>query len=261
MSRRIGFIAPVEYIAGNLSGTRELEYPTNDNAAYDSPMGSVNYARNYVTRYIGVRRASDGKTFFQVKTKTATHVTTRSKKSMALLGGAGAMFASLMRIKTSAVYAGILAQFIELQQLGLKDSFREYVMGNFRSMLVNKAEYVVFSGPQSPVTVNNPWVASAMTPGANVSNDILKKFWSELAIDGISFTIAGLQGIGKAGETFAEIITSDHNVLNLTTEEISGTEYVKISYAFVLDEGGDYVTSGEQIAPGVAYGVTDIQPE
>lgn len=83
--KRIEFIAPVEALRGNMSGSQTLVYAENDNPAYDAPDGRQ-YARNYKPRYIGYRRAKDGAVYFGVKRKSATKVDTASKITMAALG-------------------------------------------------------------------------------------------------------------------------------------------------------------------------------
>lgn len=83
--KRIEFIAPVEALRGNMSGSQTLVYAQNDNPAYDAPEGRQ-YARNYKPRYIGFRRAKDGAVYFGVKRKTATKINRASKITMAALG-------------------------------------------------------------------------------------------------------------------------------------------------------------------------------
>lgn len=83
--KRIEFIAPVEALRGNMSGSQKLVYAENDNPAYDAPDGRQ-YARNYKPRYIGFRRAKDGAVYFGVKKKSATKINKVSKVTMAALG-------------------------------------------------------------------------------------------------------------------------------------------------------------------------------
>lgn len=83
--KRIEFIAPVEALRGNMSGSQTLVYADNDNPAYDAPEGRQ-YARNYKPRYIGFRRAKDGAVYFGVKRKSATKVDAASRLIMAAMG-------------------------------------------------------------------------------------------------------------------------------------------------------------------------------
>lgn len=258
--KRIEFIAPVEAMRGNLSGNQDLKYPTQNNKAFDSPEGSVNYARNYSTRFIGAKRASDGLKYFAVKTKTATHITARSLMAMALLGGAGAMYAALVRDKTSDIYTRIYAQWVELQNYGSTKTFRRYVMDNFRQALATKAAVITLAGPRGSITVNNPWIASEQTVGVQVTSAILAKFWAQLSINGITFEVAGSKGIANTGDTFENVLTStEKNVLLLASSNVGPTTYVKMSNQFLKYEG-EYVTITDNVVANGKYTLTDIQP-
>lgn len=257
--KRIKFISPIEELSGNLSGNQDLKYPTN-NKAFESPEGSVNYARNYKSRFIGAVRRKDGLCYFSVKTKTATHITARSLQAMALLGGAGAMYAALVRDKTSDIYANIYAQWVELQNYGSTKTFRKYVMDNFRQMLAIKAPTATFAGPRGSITVNNPWIAEAQTVGVQVTNAILVKFWDQLSL-GFTFEINGLKGIALPnGQTFMDIVNSAKlNVLGLTLNEVEGTNYLRLGTAYVK-LGDDYITAFNNPVPNGKYTTTDITP-
>lgn len=131
--KRIEFIAPVEAIRGNLSGAQKLRYPTDDQGAYEGPVGSVNYARNYAPRFVGAKVAKSGLKYFSVRTKTANHLTAKSKKAMALLGGCGAIYAAL--IKTPALKAQADAVFVKAQEFGDKRTYRQFWMEYIRRMV------------------------------------------------------------------------------------------------------------------------------
>lgn len=258
--KRIEFIAPVEAMRGNLSGAQNLKYPTQNNKAFESPEGSVNYARNYSTRFIGAKRASDGLKYFAAKTKTATHITARSLMAMALLGGAGAMYAALVRDKTSDIYASIYAQWVELQNYGSTKTFRRYVMDNFRQMLAAKATNATFAGPRGSITVNNPWVAEEQTVGVQVSQSILVKFWAQLAINGITFEVAGMKGIAYQGGTFTDLAGEDpKNSFTVVQETIGPNPYVTIGGQFIK-YGSDYVLITDTVVANGKYTLSDIRP-
>lgn len=182
--KRIEFIAPVEAMRGNLSGHQNLLYAENDNKAYYGPVGSVNYARNYSPRFIGAKRAADGRKYFSVKTKTANHLTTKAKYAMALLGGTGAIVASILRNKTLTPYVEAYAQWLELQNLGNKKTFRETLSAWVRQGLANKSATIAFAGPRPVYSIQNPWISTQdQTTGAVISNDIVWKFAMELGPD------------------------------------------------------------------------------
>lgn len=208
MAKRIEFIAPVEAMRGNLSGRQNLLYAENDNKAYYGPVGSKNYARNYTTRFVGAKRASDGRKFFIVRTKTANHLTPAAKYAMALLGGTGAIVAAIMRNKTLAPYVNIMAQYIELQQLGEKRTFRAYVSAVVRAALSTKSANIAFTGPRPTYNVVNPWVSTeAQTVGAEISTPTIWKFADELCPDSIKKMV--LTYNGAAGDNVKVVFYAD----------------------------------------------------
>lgn len=257
--KRIKYISPIEEMSGNLSGAQNLKYPTQDNKAFESPVGSVNYARNYKNRFIGAVRRKDGLCYFSVKTKTATHITARSLMAMALLGGAGAMYAALVRNKASETYAGIYAQWVELQNIGETRSFREFVMDAFRRMLATKSNNVVFTGPRpGAITVNNPWKA-AQSDDVQVSRDILVKFWPQLSTDGFTFSIDSIKLVGFSTIDFEGTAGLEPNEsLSITTNEQG---YVLMGTRYVTTSSGEYVKGTDTPVADAKYYTTDIAPQ
>lgn len=221
--KRIEFIAPVEAIRGNMSGAQKLVYAENDNPAYASPMGQRNYARNYRPSFIGAKRAKDGLKYFTVRTKSAVRMTAKSKKAMALLGGTGAIFASILRSKSSQLYANLYAQWLELQNLGSKKTFKQSVCDAIRAGLIAKQAEIPYSGPRGVVNITNPWNYTGETPNVTVGTDILVKFWTELATNGINYTVDGLMGIARSGDIFGSTyFSSNLNILGLDEATVQG---------------------------------------
>lgn len=254
--KRIEFIAPVEAMRGNLSGAQKLQYPTDNQGAYEGPEGSVNYARNYSPRFVGAKRASDGRKYFSVRTKSANHLTAKSKTAMALLGGAGAMYAAIVSNKSSQLYTSLYAQYLKIQELGDKRTFRAFMMDYLRRGLAAKSATILITGPLAPVSIDNPWNTNANVPNVQVSQAILVKFWGELAPNPILFTIAGF-GIGVAhnGEDFSVVAGSRYNVLGLTVDEDIN---VLVGGRYVLD-GTDYVDGDTPVA-AKEYTTTEVAP-
>lgn len=220
MAKRIEFIAPVEAMRGNLSGRQNLLYAENDNKAYEGPVGSVNYARNYTTRFIGAKRASDGRKYFSVRTKSANHLTAAAKQAMALLGGVGAIVAAILRTKTGEPYSQAYAQWLELRNLGSTKTFRETLSGWIRSALAAKSATIPFTGPRSVYSIKNPWKDGSQTTGANISQATIVKFWGELADNGVTFSVGGMTGIAKTNMDFVALVGySGMNILNLSLDQ------------------------------------------
>lgn len=243
--KRIEFIAPVEAMRGNLSGTQKgLEYPTNNNAAYESPVGSRNYARNYQPIFVGVKRASDGLKYFVVKTKTAIGMTAASKKQMAVLGGAGAIMAALLRDKSSQAYQKVLECFERYQSRGGEiKTFRKYVTNQLVSNLKGKqpAAFIGADLAGTMVYINNPWHSTGYGPSGIdvvIEQGSLAKFWDQLADNPIIFTVDGGMGVAHRGDNFGAIISGKYNVLGLSSaSEEGGVTVVKMgsSYVNLLD--------------------------
>lgn len=258
--KSIEFIAPVESMRGNLSGRQKLEYPTDNNAAFEGPVGSVNYARNYGPRFIGAKVAKTGKKYFSVRLKSANHLTLKSKNAMALLGGAGAIYAAILR--TPAVLAGIQAQYAALQELGEKRSFRKYVMDTVRQGLIQKQLNFTFAGPATSVVVNNPWVKVTGDLNISISNEIRVKFWTELAVNGITFKVGSLTAIARTGDNFHTLIGStNYNVIGLSEVNNIDPEYeaVMLGDSFLKTDATTYVEPGDLVA-SIDYLLTDVAP-
>lgn len=213
--KRIEFIAPVEAMRGNLSGAQQLEYPTDNQGAYEGPAGSVNYARNYSPRFIGAKIAKSGKKYFAVKTKTANHLTAKSKNAMALLGGTGAIVASILRDKTAAIYTNLYGAWLKSQELGGTSTFRQFLSDVVRRMLMQKSASIHVQVAEFGQDIDNPWNTKSATPNVQVAQAILVKFWSELAANGIIIDVEGQKLLAHSGDTFANVIASGYNIMNL----------------------------------------------
>ena len=262
--KRIEFIAPVEAMRGNLSGAQKLEYPTDNLGASEGPMGSVNYARNYSPRFVGAKIAKSGKKYFSVRLRSANHLTSKSKKAMALLGGTGAIYAAIL--KSASLLAGIQAQYNALTEIGMQMSFRKYVTGIIRSGLMSHKDLFTFAGPASLVQVDNPWVRSAASLNIQVSQAILVKFWDELAPNGIYFSIDGATGVAHYPQTFADVIGSTFNVLNLSIADgkvKQGNLWIKSRDTDDDSDPGSYVLENNTVVPNtgtIVYETTDVAP-
>lgn len=254
--KRIEFIAPVEAMRGNLSGAQKLQYPTDDQGAYEGPVGSVNYARNYSPRFVGSKRASDGRKYFSVRTKTANHLTAKSKKAMAIMGGVGAMYAAIVRDKSSQLYTSLMAMYLKIQEFGDTRTFRKYLTDHLRAGLIAKGETIVVTGPLSPISIDNPWNTTSGTPNVSVSDQVLVKFWTELAANPIVFMVEGMKGVAHVPQTFEDIIDNHvKNVLGLSKDE---SFYVKKGDSYLLN-GTDYVLDETAVA-AKEYTLTNVAP-
>lgn len=263
MPKRAQFAPGFAELRGNISGRQNLEYPTNDNKAFDGPIDGKNYARNYRASVIVSQRARDGQFHYSIRTKSMNHLTTKSKMAMALLGGAGAIYAAILR--TSAVLAGIQAQYAAIQELGEKRSFRKYVMDTLRSGLLANAATFTFAGPSTPVVIENPWekshedVAGEPLP----SSAILNKFFLQLVtsklhegtfnVDGMRFVGSCTQGDGNDHLNFNAMKTVQGRFnwgYKVGFDLMSPVVYIKQGTGaplYLLDENGEYITGTDGI--------------
>lgn len=258
--RKVRLIAPFLAIQGNLSGAQDLRYAENDNKAFESPAGKKNFARNYDPRYIGSLNTKTGKYTYRVKTKSAVHMTPKATKAMALLGGAGAVYGALIKVKTTATYLGVLAQYNALVAIGEKRSFQQYCMDIIRQAILAGAQNVTFAGPATVVNFKNPWYDGGQSTDVTISNSVLVKFWTQLAADGIEFKVDSQKGIAFNGSGFDELCLNESmNVLGLTSVSVEGTGYIKQGANF-LKLGANYITDEDVVTANAEYVLTAIAP-
>lgn len=254
--KRIEFIAPVESMRGNLSGAQKLEYPTNNNAAYEGPVGSVNYARNYGARFIGAKIAKSGKKYFTVRTKSANHLTSKSKKAMALLGGAGAIYAAL--IKAAALKAQAEAVFAKAQELGDVRSFRKFMMDYIRAAIIEHKATIALNIAGTSVSIDNPWGKFSGSLNISISDTVRIKFWSQLVNNPIEFTIEGMKGVAISGDRASDVVQSNYNVLGIASKSHDGVGYAALNENYIVN-GSTYLEYDDPIT-AVAYTTTDVNP-
>jgi len=283
--RSIEFLAPVEAMRGNLSGKQTLKYPTKDNSAWQAPSGVRSYARNYATRYIGSKRAADGRKFFSVKQRSAVFNSPAQRQAQALLGASKAIADFIMF--NLAWYPQLIDMFKGYRNQGLQyqpawspedmkstadASIRHYLMRNIRDLMLIPKNTQFTIQPQSgaDIVVNNPWCFDNDN-GTKVSNfsNLLVKFWQQMTLGSkpIYFNVAGLTGISLDDSNFSEIISQNGdsfnyaiNILGLTTETIGQGQYVKKGDMFLVLKDGTYVEGQNQIDPDVKYYLTGIAP-
>ena len=173
--KRIAYISPVDYVRGSLSGHQDvLNYTEDRVAAYDVTNGDTATANNYSPSMVAkVLRpyAADRIMFFQIRTKSSVHMTATSKRNMALMGGVGALVASLLRQKSSPIYIACAAAVPK------KWTLRQFISPILREGLAAKSETITIA---DGVQIVNPWI-SASTPNVPVPANIIAKFASELS--------------------------------------------------------------------------------
>lgn len=259
--KRIEFIAPVEAMRGNLSGKQTLTYPLHDNSAYDAPVGK-HYATNYQPSFIGAKRASDGLKYFALKRRNAIRVTATQKKNWAVTGACGAIVAAILDNKSGELYTKLMQLYdAGMRSVNGKQSFRAMLSDTIMKGLRAKQSLFFFVGPAGGQIVdasfNNPYVSGGTAPyNVTISNEVLVKFWSELANDPVLFTVAGQTGIAH-NELFETLVSSNHNVLGLTIDnrevESEMVGAVMMGDQLVKTSSGTQVLGTDQPTDGANY--------
>lgn len=261
--KRIEFISPVEAMRGNLSRTKQtLLYAENDNPAWDAPVNKRSYARNYQPIFVGAKVAKSGRKYFAIKTKTAITITAAAKVRMALLA-VSSEIANILD-KDLRVIASLQELYVANHPVGW--SYKRWMMNYIREGLSNKTA-IVFPGYEqlAAVFIKNPFInttqpSSAIDISEYLKDELLAKFWLQLANNPITFKVGDLIGIAHEGDTMANLVNDDiYNVLGLELEEISGVEYVKLGDLY-LKSGVMYTQAEDNIPNNREYTLTDEAP-
>lgn len=154
---------------GSLSGEQSLTYDNTD--AYSVPDGEKVSADNYSPIFVAKVMGEGRLKFYQVRTRSSVNMTAAYRKSIALLGGSGALFAALLRQKASNIYKAC----VRVCPKGA--TLRSFLVPIIRTGLEAKDEVIVVA---TGVEIVNPWT-SQETPNVPVSAEILSKFSSELS--------------------------------------------------------------------------------
>lgn len=158
---------PVDSMRGNISGRQDIEYNGAD--AYSVRDGEKVTAANYQPRIVAkvLRDARpDRIKYFQVRTKTTVNMTNGMRVSMGLMGGAGALFASLISDKTTHIYNDCVAACPKNMTL------RQFVIPRLHEGLKVKQPQIEIA-PE--VVIDNPWIYGGQV-NVPVSQEIYDKF-------------------------------------------------------------------------------------
>lgn len=284
--KSIEFLAPVEAMRGNLSGNQKLLYPTQNNSAWDAPSDKRNYATNYQPRYIGAKRARDGKKYFATKKRSAVTMSPKMRKNMAVLS-------------CSSVLANIimddLTNFTELQNRWLNSyehkqlnwTFKHWLLEPIKTALLSKNNIVYNAPGASSIVYDNPFrfVGGPIPGSSDVTStyfpfDLLYKFFNQLAVEpNATFTVDGLPAVAFSNK---ELGVGDPNTIVWpTTYPERLTPYVHLDWSalasgylimstgegeedfvYVLNPDGSYIPYSATAGPvnGGKYLTTDVAP-
>ena len=159
---------------GNISGRQDLTYTPQGGDAYSVPDDEKAAASGYSPRVVakvlryGYRNALK---YFQVRTRSSVNMTGSMRATLALMGGSGALYAAIVRDKTSAIYTSCVAACPSDKTL------RAFLIPIIRAGLSAKDERITIT---TGLYIVNPWTSSE-PPTVNISAEILDKFSSVLS--------------------------------------------------------------------------------
>lgn len=259
MAKRIEFMDGIKAMHGSLSPKQQLIYPRSDNPAYYSPTGERNAAKNYEAQIIAMQDSATGRNRFAIRNKFSINMTDGTKHAMALLGATAATYARWYALcdkeEAHSVYeyqkaAGLIPSWT---------TFRQFWYGKFRYIINNEElEILVDKDGTYTIPLYNPYVSPQIEYTPKPAP--LVKFFKTFNPVGILFTIDGYTGVGEASLSFATLIASYWNVLNLTTETVTGHTVVKFNGRYVINAGGQYITTETHPADGAQYTTTNVAP-
>ena len=163
--KRIEYLAPIDYMSGNLSGRQDLTYTENDTQAYDIPVGHSVDANNYKPRIIGNYIAKSNRRYFMVRTRSTVNATDTYRRNLAISGGTYAVFYAIVRENT--IY-NVCVQAWKADSPS--KTLRKYMCNIIRAALAAKNATIEIGSAR----IDNPWLVS--TPNIQVKQTIIDKF-------------------------------------------------------------------------------------
>lgn len=148
MAKKIDYIMPVNWIRGSISGAQDITY--DGVRAYElttTDKVSADYYRpTLVAKYMGAR----DKRYYQVRTKSSVHLSAAYRKNLAVMGGAGAIYAAMVNNGSNAQRCVAMPILMDMLRNG------------YTSTLIQGA------------SIDNPW--KVQNPNVSISPAILTKF-------------------------------------------------------------------------------------
>lgn len=172
MRKRVEYMAPVASMSGSLSGRQDVQYDAEGAQGYDVPDGTKASAVGYQPILVARHYAREHVNNFQVRTKTSVNMTVKARKSMAVMGGAGAIFTALLNMKSSTIYEQCVAATPKGYTL------RGFLFPRLMAALAARDEHIAVA---DGVYIVNPWVSSE-TANVPVTSDNYLKFRSVLGV-------------------------------------------------------------------------------
>ena len=164
---------PIDYIRGNISGRQDLTYNGGEAYSVTGKMAAAGYQPRLVAKVLRLTRP-DMIRYYQIRTRSSVNMTAAQKHNLAVMGGAGALFAGLLNSKNSQLYADCIATW---KSRGVGKTFREFMMGDLMEMVGDHYSSINYGNS----VFYNPW-ADAPEQSVPVKQSVFDKFASELSI-------------------------------------------------------------------------------
>ena len=277
MAKKIIMLPPFDVLSGNLSGGQTLKYAPDNRSAWYADKDKRTYANNYRASYVGVRRG-DGKTFFQVKKRTAVLNSPAQLMAQALLGASKLCADQAFQDATAHQKFGLAWAY----DRGMGNVPQEWTLYHY----IKDFYYTRILGPKigevtlpnttsSPYVVGNPWVPGSVPASSKyiptISDMYLVKFWIQLVPDGMYFYVNRAIGVNSIedstipdlGNDFSAIIGQTRglkNVLGLTTNTVGSTNYVQKDGLYLVTTAGEYVYVDYQPRANQKFTLTAVAP-
>lgn len=232
MAKNIHMQDPFDVLTGNLGSKQDLRYREHNNKAYEAPDG-VAPAKNYHTRYIGVRKA-DGTVYFMVKKKSTSKLSSKTRMTMAILGSIAAI-KSAEKTGHSADWANLHSIYIYRMahggdEAGSGISFDKWLGYWLRRMLRYKMGSINLSGSGLSVTILNPYT-SFDDDALAISSKTFKKFVFAMTVD------PSVVEIKVDGQSFPAVAATKWNVFK--GADMTNANYVNTYTGFDVPSSDD----------------------
>ena len=257
--KRLHLAFPFTGLSGKFGSKQDLRYAENDNKAFYSPAGNVNYARNYQPCMVGAKVARTGLSYFTIKTKAAFKATADALRQCALMGATSAIYG--ISIADAAKKAQMDTIYSLAKTAGYEGTFHKFVCMYIRAALASNAATIVVSFQGSSVNLGNNPFSSADTAIA-ISSNLLVKFWKQLTANGIQFSVANAVGITISGNSLELLISETRlNVLSLSQQTVGYIPYVKLGNEWLKTADGEYVPVDTVPTDGQKFSLSATAPE
>lgn len=163
---------PIDYIRGNISGRQDLNYDGSEAYNVTGKVAATGYQPRLVTKVLRLGRP-DMIRYYQIRTRSSVNMTAVQKHNLAVMGGAGALFAGLLNSKNTQLYADCIAEW---KRRGVGQTFRKFMIGDLMKMV--EGHYSALNYGDS--VFYNPWVDDS-SQSVPVKQSIIDKFMSELS--------------------------------------------------------------------------------